>query len=213
MLCNKLSNSNCRWKRRKEARPEEILDAALTLFTEKGFSSTRMVDVAKAAGISKGTLYLYFDSKESIFRDVVQQRITPQIDKVEQIVDEFDGSNADLLRNMINGWWMGIACTSLSAIPKIMVSESGNFPELAEYFTRTVVTRSRNLFSKVISRGMISGEFELYEAETVARLVIAPLVQATIWMHSLKPFDDDTGTQNYLQLHTEFILNNLLKKK
>jgi len=213
MLCDKLSNSNCRWKRRKEARPEEILDAALKLFTEKGFSSTRMVDVAKAAGISKGTLYLYFDSKESIFRDVVQQRITPQIDRVEQIVDEFDGSDADLLRNMINGWWMGIACTSLSAIPKIMVSESGNFPELAEYFTRTVVTRSRDLFSKVISRGMISGEFELYEAETVARLVIAPLVQATIWMHSLKPYDDDTGTQNYLQLHTEFILNNLLKKK
>jgi len=213
MLCNKLTNSNCRWKRRKEARPEEILDAALTLFTEKGFSSTRMVDVAKAAGISKGTLYLYFDSKESIFRDVVQQRITPQIDRLAQIVDEFDGSNADLLRNMINGWWMGIACTSLSAIPKIMVSESGNFPELAEYFTRTVVTRSRDLFSKVISRGMISGEFELYEAETVARLVIAPLVQATIWMHSLKPYDDDTGTQNYLQLHTEFILNNLLKNK
>ena len=212
MLCKKLSNPNCRWKRRKEARPEEILDAALKLFTEKGFSSTRMIDVAKAAGISKGTLYLYFDSKEAIFRDVVQQRITPQIDRFAQIVDEFDGSHADLLRNMINGWWMGIACTSLSAIPKIMVSESGNFPELAEYFTKTVVTRSRNLFSKVISRGMISGEFELYEAETVARLVIAPLVQATIWMHSLKPFDDETGTQNYLQLHTEFILNNLLKK-
>ena len=160
MLCDKFKNSNCRWKRRKEARPEEILDAALKLFTEKGFSSTRMVDVAKAAGISKGTLYLYFDSKESIFRDVVQQRITPQIDRFAQIVDEFDGSNADLLRNMINGWWIGIACTSLSAIPKIMVSQSGNFPELAEYFTRTVVTRSRNLFSKVISRGMISGEFE-----------------------------------------------------
>ncbi len=212
MFCDKISNSNCRWKRRKDARPEEILDAALTLFTEKGFSSTRMIDVAKAAGISKGTLYLYFDSKETIFRDVVQQRITPQIDKVAALVDSFEGPQAELLKNMIDAWWMGVACTSLSAIPKIMVSESGNFPELAEYFTKTVVTRSRDLFSKVISRGMISGEFELYEAETVARLVIAPLVQATIWMHSLKPYDDDTGTQNYLQLHTEFILNSLLKK-
>lgn len=212
MFCDKLTNSKCRWKRRKEARPEEILDAALTLFTEKGFSSTRMIDVAKAAGISKGTLYLYFDSKEAIFRDVVQQRITPQIDKVEQIVEGFEGTYAELLRNMINSWWMGIACTSLSAIPKIIVSESGNFPELAEYFTKNVVIRSRDLFSKVISRGMLSGEFKLYEAETVARLVVAPLVQATIWMHSLKPYDDDTGTQNYLQLHTEFILNSLVKK-
>lgn len=212
MLTNSLSNSNCRWQRRKEARPEEILDAALQLFTEKGFSSTRMVDVAKAAGISKGTLYLYFDSKEAIFKDVVQQRITPQIDHVESIIEGFEGSNAELLKNMINSWWMNIACTSLSAIPKIIVSESGNFPELAEYFTKSVVIRSRDLFSKVISRGMIKGEFEIYEAEVVARLVIAPLVQATIWMHSLKPYDDESGTQNYLQLHIEFILNSLVKK-
>lgn len=204
------SADECRWKRRKEARPEEILDAALQLFTEKGFSATRMIDVANAAGISKGTLYLYFDSKEDIFREVVHQRISPQIDRVEAMVEEFQGNQADLLRHMINGWWMGVACTSLSAIPKIIVSEAGNFPELAEYFTRNVVIRSRNLFSKVISRGMISGEFKLYESETVARLIIAPLVQATIWMHSLKPYDDETGTQNYLQLHTEFMLNNLL---
>ena len=211
MFCDKNTGSKCRWKRRKEARPEEILDAALELFTVKGFSSTRMVDVAKAAGISKGTLYLYFDSKEAIFRDVVKQRITPQIDEVEAMVEDFEGSQAELLKQLINGWWMSIACTSLSAIPKIVVAESGNFPELASYFTKNVVIRSRNLFSKVISRGMINGEFNLYESEAVARLVVAPLVQATIWMHSLKPYDDESGTQNYLQLHTEFILNSLVK--
>ena len=212
VFCSNKSSSCSRWKRRKDARPEEILDAALALFTEKGFSATRMIDVAKAAGISKGTLYLYFENKEAMFRDVVQQRITPQLDQVELLLEEFEGTQAELLRHMINGWWMGVACTSLSAIPKIIVSESGNFPELAEYFTRTVVVRSRNLFSKVVSRGMLNGEFELYESETVARLIIAPLVQATIWMHSLKPYDDETGTQNYLQLHTEFILNSLVKK-
>ncbi|RDH84462.1 MAG: TetR family transcriptional regulator [endosymbiont of Galathealinum brachiosum] len=212
MFCDKKTDSKCRWKRRKEARPEEILDAALQLFTEKGFSSTRMVDVAKSAGISKGTLYLYFDSKEAIFKDVVQQRITPQLDEVEAMVESFEGSQAELLKQLINGWWMSIACTSLSAIPKIIVAESGNFPELASYFTQNVVIRSRNLFSKVISRGMINGEFNLYESEAVARLVVAPLVQATIWMHSLKPYDDESGTQNYLQLHTEFILNSLVKQ-
>lgn len=198
-----------KWKRRKESRPEEIVDAALQLFTEKGFSATRMIDVAKSAGVSKGTLYLYFDSKQAIFRAVVQQRISPQLDQVEAMIDDFKGSQAELLRHMINGWWMAVACTSLSAIPKIIVSESGNFPDLAEYFTRNVVTRSRNLFSRVISQGMISGEFKSYNADTVARLVVAPLVQATIWMHSLRPYDDEMGTQNYLQLHTEFILTNL----
>ena len=212
MFCGKDLESGCRWKRRKDARPEEILDAALELFTEKGFSSTRMVDVAKAAGISKGTLYLYFDSKEAIFKGVVQQRITPHIDSFTEIVENFEGSNAELLRTMIKGWWVGIVCTPLSAIPKIIISESGNFPELAEYFTKNVVARSRGLFSKVIARGMTCGEFEEYDAETVARLVVAPLIQAAIWMHSLKPYDDDMGAQGYLQLHTEFILNNLLKK-
>lgn len=202
--------SPSRWQRRKDERPVEILDAALQLFTEKGFSATRMMDVAKVAGISKGTLYLYFESKEAIFREVVQQRITPQLDQVEKQADQFEGRYADLLRQLINHWWMSVACTSLSAIPKIIVSESGNFPELAEYFTRSVVTRSRKLFARVISRGIEAGEFRAYEAEAVARLVIAPLVQATIWMHSLRPYDDDTGTQNYIQLHTEFMLNSLL---
>ncbi len=198
-----------RWKRRKEERPEEILDAALQLFTEKGFSATRMIDVAKQAGISKGTLYLYFESKEAIFTEVVQQRITPQLDQVESLVEHFEGTHEDLLKHLINGWWMGVACSSLSAIPKIIVSESGNFPKMAEYFTRNVVIRSRKLFTRVLERGMRKGEFRQLDAETVARLIIAPLVQATIWMHSLRPYDEETGTQNYLQQHIEFILNNL----
>lgn len=207
----KPDDDSCRWHRRKDERPEEILDAALHLFSEKGFSATRMQDVARAAGISKGTLYLYFSNKEAIFYQVVQQRITPQLDQVESTVDASTGSQADLLRQLINGWWLGVACSSLSAIPKIITAEAGNFPELARYFTINVVTRSRKLFSRVIDRGMKSGEFRQYDADTVARLVIAPLVQATIWMHSLKPYDDDAGTQQYLQLHCEFILNSLLQ--
>lgn len=208
---HKPDDDSCRWHRRKDDRPEEILDAALHLFSEKGFSATRMQDVARAAGISKGTLYLYFSNKEAIFYQVVQQRITPQLDQVESMVNASTGSQADLLRQLINGWWLGVACSSLSAIPKIITSEAGNFPELARYFTLNVVTRSRKLFSRVIDRGMQRGEFRQYDADTVARLVIAPLVQATIWMHSLKPYDDDAGTQQYLQLHCEFILNSLLQ--
>lgn len=212
MFCSNKSESSCRWKRRKEARPDEILDAALAQFTEKGFSATRMVDVARAAGISKGTLYLYFTSKEAIFCQVVQERITPQLDQVESLVNSYAGTQADLLKQLINGWWMGVACSSLSAIPKIVIAESGNFPELAQYFTENIVTRSRHLFARVIRRGMETGEFNYYEADTTARLVIAPLVQATVWMHSLKPYDDAAGTQNYLQLHTEFILKVLVNE-
>jgi len=212
ILCKHKSRSPCRWRRRKEARPEEILDAALELFTEKGFSATRICDVAKKAGISKGTLYLYFDSKEAMFRAVVQEMISPELDRVEDMLENFSGSSEELLRQLIRSWWQSVGETKLSAIPKLIVSESGNFPELAEFFVNKVVIRARKLFTNVISRGIVSGEFNIYEPEAVARLVIAPLVQATIWMHSLKPFDETAGTEDFIELHTEFILKGLVKE-
>jgi AcrR family transcriptional regulator len=213
IICNHKSTSPCRWRRRKEARPEEILDAALELFTEKGFSATRICDVAKKAGISKGTLYLYFESKEAIFRAVVQEMISPELDRVEDMLENYSGSSEELLKQLIRGWWQSVGETKLSAIPKLIVSESGNFPELAEFFVNTVVKRARKLFTNAISRGIASGEFNVYEPEAVARLVIAPLVQATIWMHSLKPYDETSGTEDFIALHTEFILKGLVKGK
>jgi len=203
----------CRWRRRKEARPEEILVSALELFTEKGFSATRMQDVAKKAGISKGTLYLYFKSKEDIFRSVVQEMISPRLDEFEEMVKIYKGSSEELLRKMIKGWWQSVGETRLSAIPKLIVSEAGNFPELAEFFVNTVVKRGRKVFTDVVSRGMTTGEFNIYEPRAVARLIVAPLVQLTIWRHSLKPFDENMDDNDFLELHTEFILKALVSNK
>ena len=204
--------TDSRWQRRKDSRSEEILDAALQLFSEKGFSATRIIDVANSAGISKGSLYNYYENKEAIFKAVVQQRISPQLDQVDSLISEFQGSHAELLKLLINRWWVTVICSPLSAIPKIIVSESGNFPELARYFTKNVVIRFRDLLSNVIKEGIDCGEFNDYDPQTTSRLIIAPLVQAAIWMHSLKKYDDDLGSQNYLQLHIEFMLNNIVKK-
>lgn len=209
----KNTSSSCRWRRRKEARPEEILDAALELFTEKGFSTTRMQDVAKKANISKGTLYLYFENKEAIFRSVVQEMIAPRLDEFEEMVKLYKGPCDVLLRKMIKGWWQSVGETRLSAIPKLIISEAGNFPELAEFFVNTVVKRGRKVFTDVISQGITSGEFNIYEPRAVARLIIAPLVQLTIWTHSLKPFDENMSDEDFLELHTEFILKALVKNE
>ena len=206
-----VSESTARWRRRKEARPEEILDAALDLFTEKGFSATRMMDVADKAGISKGTLYLYFESKDAIFRAVVQEMISPRLDEFEEMVNLFQGPSEILLRQMIKGWWQTVGETRLSAIPKLITSEAGNFPELAEYFMNAVVKRVRKVFTDVISRGITSGEFNVYEPKVVARLIISPLVLLTIWMHSLKIHDEKMNNEDFLELHIEFILNSLVK--
>jgi len=212
VFCNHKGKQSCRWRRRKEARPEEILEAALELFTEKGFTATRMTDVAKKAGISKGTLYLYFDSKEAIFRALVQDVIAVRIEQEEALVDSFQGPSDVLLRQMINDWWDYIGNSRLSAIPKLIVSESGNFPELAEFFVNQVVRRARKLYAKAISRGVVRGEFYAQSPETVARLVIAPMVHMVIWMHSLQTFDDRIDAREYIDLHIEFILKNLVKQ-
>ena len=203
----------CRWRRRKEARPEEILEAALNLFTEKGFAATRMNDVARLAGISKGTLYLYFESKEAIFHAVIQEMVTPKIARVEQLVEQHEGSNAELLKLLVTGWWKDVASTKLSAIPKLMVSECGNFPELAEFFVNTVVKRARAVFSRVIRQGIEQNEFIRQDPDMLARLVMAPIVQAAIWSHSLKQFDDHQDMDAYIAMHIQLIEKSLVKHK
>jgi AcrR family transcriptional regulator len=199
----------CRWRRRKEARPEEIIDAALALFVEKGFSATRLDDVAKRAGISKGTLYLYFDSKEAIFRAVVETLIGPQLKQIEKLADEFEGSNQALLHVLIHGWWRNVGETNLSAIPKLIISESGNFPELAEYFVKHVVKRNRKVIVRVLERGMAAGEFKKCDPKLAAHLLFAPMVQTAIWKHSLQPWDDIGDVPTYLDLHLDIFFNGI----
>lgn len=202
-----------RWRRRKEARPEEILEAALELFAEKGYASTRMDDVAKKAGISKGTLYLYFNNKEDIFHSVIQEMITPKLQQVEAIAKEHKGSSAELLQQLIMHWWDNVAETRLSSIPKLIISESGNFPELAEFFVNTVVKRARKLFADVIRRGINQNEFIEYDANMLARLVMAPMIQLVIWKHSLAPFDDSQNGRSYIELHIELMIKALKRHK
>ncbi len=211
VFCKHNGESGCRWRRRKEARPEEILEAALELFAEKGFTATRMQDVAKQAGISKGTLYNYFESKEAIFRNLVLEMITPRLEQEELMVEQFQGPTDVLLKKMIYDWWDVIGNTRLSAIPKLIISESGNFPELARFFTDNVVKRARGLYAKTISRGVVRGEFQAHDPDGAARLVIAPMVHLVIWMHSLQPYDHPMNIKEYLDLHVEFILKNLKK--
>ena len=207
--CPLKSVNPCRWRRRKEARPEEIMDAALELFTEKGFAATRMCDVAKKAGISKGTLYLYFENKEAIFHSVVHEMIEPQLDQNDQLIENYNGLAETLLHDLIVGWWKSVIDTKLSAIPKLIISESGNFPEMARFFMESVAIRSRNTFVKVIQYGIDKGEFQTCNPVAAARLAIAPMVHASIWMHSLKAFDEDNFDSDYLELHIQFLLKGL----
>ena len=196
------STENSKWQRRKEERPAEIIEAALNLFVEKGFVATKLEAVAKRAGVSKGTVYLYFDSKEELFRAVIRQAIVPLLEKAEKTAAEFSGSQKDLLTKMVLNWWDSVAKTRLSGIPKLIIAEAGNFPEIAEFYLENVVDRARSMLSKIIKKGIDGGEFKPSDPGITTRLLIAPVLFAVIWEKSLAPFDHEKyNLDMYIQQH------------
>jgi AcrR family transcriptional regulator len=199
-----------RWERRKDARPGELAAAALELFIEKGFSATRLDDVAKRAGVSKGTLYLYFDSKEALFKTVIQEGIVSRIAEYEVYMRAYEGSSADLISDLVNTWWDQIGGTRLGGITKLMMSESGNFPELATFYHDEVITRAMGLFVYVIERGIASGEFRPMSLDYVPRICAAPVVMLMLWRHS---FDvcgaKEIDPKAYLKTHVDMLVHAL----
>ena len=197
-------------QRRKEARPAELMAAALELFVEKGFAGTRLDDVAARAGVSKGTLYLYFDSKEALFKAVIQEGIVPILEDGAGLVESFGGTSSDLLRALIGNWWQRIGETPLAGVPKLMISEAGNFPELANYYYDTVIMRGRDLMRRTLQRGIAAGEFRVVDVETAIDVIFAPVLMLVIWRYSLGAC---CGTrydpQVYLQTHLDLAVNGL----
>jgi AcrR family transcriptional regulator len=114
-----------RWQRRKDARPEEIVSAALEEFVERGFAATRLDDGARRAGVTKGTIYLYFDGKEALFKAMIRQMLVPHIALGEQLLAEHQGGAADLLRALLHQWWELIGQTKAAGIPKLVIAEAG----------------------------------------------------------------------------------------
>lgn len=201
-------------QRRKEARPAELMAAALELFVEKGFAATRLDDVAARAGVSKGTLYLYFDSKEALFKAVIQEGIVPILEQGAGLVDGFKGSAGELLRALIGEWWQRIGETPLAGVPKLMISEAGNFPELAIYYHDTVIVRGRDLIRRTLQRGIAAGEFRVVDVETAIDVIFAPMLMLVIWRYSLGACcGGKHDPQLYLKTHLDLALNGLLVAK
>jgi AcrR family transcriptional regulator len=171
-------------QRRKEARPQELLAAALELFVEKGFAATRTEEVAQHAGVSKGTLYLYYPSKEELFKAVVRQNLSTLIAEGQEMVGQFEGSSADLLVQLMNIWWERLGSTPAAGIHKIVFAEVRNFPELAQFYADEVIIPADRLFSNCVQRGIASGEFRPLPLHEVAQALMAPMIFLALSRHS-----------------------------
>ncbi len=205
--------SPAKTRAQKEHRANHILESALVLFVEKGFSATRLEDVARHAGISKGTLYLYFENKEALFKRLVEEMVVPLVQNAEHEVNAYQGPCNNLLQQLILGWWKMIGKTSLSGLPKLLISESGNFPDLAEYYVKNVVARVRRLLTTVIQRGIAAGEFIECDAEGVARVILSAVVFPVVLQHSLGIYDTAFENDRYQRAHMELILNGMVTKR
>lgn len=201
-----------RWHRRKDARPEEIVSAALEVFGEHGYAGTRLEEIARRAGVTKGTIYLYFDSKEALFQSVVRDSIVPGIERAERSAAAFTGSSADLIRSLVLEFWQFIGCTGLSVLPKLVMAEATNFPEIARFYHREVVERGHRLFAFALRRGMDAGEFKSVDLRMATRIAIAPVLLAVVNKHSMwRCVHDDMDVPTYLTLHVDLFLRGLAK--
>jgi AcrR family transcriptional regulator len=205
---------NARWKRRKDARPAEILDSALTVFAERGFAATRMDDIAARAGVTKGTIYLYFRSKEAVFKSLVQESLGAAIEVMRDNAARFEGPAPDLLRTILRGIGRFVCASDRAALPKIILAESGNFPHLVEFYRREVVDRGLALLQSVIRRGIERGEFRTVEPGHAARLCVAPLLMAAVWRTTFAQFDSTPYDLNGLvETHIDVLLTGLAAER
>ncbi|MEN9630255.1 MAG: hypothetical protein RJA10_3483, partial [Pseudomonadota bacterium] len=171
-------------QRLKDIRPQQLLDAALTLFVEKGFAATRSDEVATLAGVSKGTLYLYYPSKEELFKAVVRKNMSELIGEGGEIAAGFDGSASELLVHLFDVWWDRVGESQAGGLHKIMMSEVRNFPELAQFYADEVIVPAHRLFEGVVQRGIERGEFRHVDTAVVAHAVMAPMIFLMLHKHS-----------------------------
>ena len=175
-----------RWQRRKDERPGEILNAALDVFAARGFAAAKLDEVAARAGVSKGTLYLYFESKEELFRSVVRQLLLPNVAMAERRIAEHQGSAAELLRGLVMTFGRLITESKLGAIPKLVVTEAANFPDIARFYYEEVIKRGMRAMGGLLQRGAAAGEFRPIPIEQFLPLLMGPLLLLVVWKHGFE---------------------------
>lgn len=191
-------------RRRKAARPAELLEAAIEVFAEKGFAAARLEEVARRAGVSKGTAYLYFPTKEALFKAAIREVVVTRLEMSEREVEEWQGSSVALLRRVLEQWGQ-LVRSRQGGLLKLIVAEARNFPDLAAWYHAEVGERGHRLLVAVLARGIAAGEFRGGDVEAMAHVVACPMAFRAIWSNSVGcyetlPLSDERFYDSYLTL-------------
>jgi AcrR family transcriptional regulator len=205
--------TTARFRRRKDARPGELIEAALACFAERGFAATKLDDIAAKAGVSKGTVYLYFPSKEELFKAVIRETVLPNLARAEALLESPDVPSAEYLRGLLEFMTGRMASSPIGIIPKLIITEAGNFPDIARFYLDNVVHRGFALIARILERGIASGEFRPMDVRSTTFCVLAPIVLTALWRHSLGRYEPDALDPDSLwRTHLDLQLHGLLKE-
>jgi AcrR family transcriptional regulator len=203
-----------KWRRRKEARPAEIIAAALEVFAEKGFAAARLDDIAARAGVSKGALYLYFETKQDLFTAVVREAVAPNLDQVAALASAIEMPFADLTRLFYQRAAEIFTVSKVGAVAKMVVGESRNFPEIARVWHDEVVVKALGLVGGFIARAQAKGEVRAGDPRLMAVSMMGPMILGVLWREVLEPAGaEPIDIRALAAQHAETVLSGLLIQK
>lgn len=197
-----------RRRRRKDARPSEIIEAGIAEFAQHGFAGARLEDVARRAGIAKSTIYLYFADKQSLFVAAMRSSVMPVLVEIDQFVDAFPGTSTDLLRLLLTTVHRRIVHSDARILMRIIISEGNKFPELTELYYRETTSKGLDLIRRIVARGVERGEFRRGPASEMPEVIIGPAVMAAVWQTTFQQYAP-LDAERFAAAHIDLVLNGL----
>ncbi len=200
-----------RFQRRKEDRPAEITQAALAAFAEKGYAATRVDEVAKRAGVSKGLLYLYFKTKEDLFKAVIRSFLSPRIDALISNIEETELSAEEFLRGPFLAFARSLPKSPAKILVRLMIAEGPKHPDLIAWYWDNVVSRALAALRSLIERGVDNGEFRESALNEFPQLLVTPVLFSVVWMNIFQPHSS-LDTDRFIEAHVEMVLDSIKVK-
>jgi AcrR family transcriptional regulator len=201
-----------RWRRRAEARPEEILEAALAEFNERGFEAARMEDIGKRAGLSKAGVYLYFPSKMALLEALIEARVSPLATQAQTLAQAGKDDPLAALRLLARVAAHRIADPNVFAVPRLVIGLSGRFPQIAEYYRTHVVEKARGALEALIDAAIAKQQIRAVAKGAVVRAFIGPMFFEAMWTHVLRGESALAEPEKLIEQHFDILLNGLERR-
>jgi AcrR family transcriptional regulator len=199
-------------RRRKAERPQEIIEAAFAEFSRNGYATTTLDQIAERAGVTKGTIYVYFESKEHLFISMVREFTKPTRETVQDMFKTHDGSTADLLRAQFSFIYEHLVeDRRRREVVRMLIAEAPRFPELADRYHAEILRPCLDMLRQAIQRGVDRGEIRNSAIVEQPQVVIGPIALVDVWM-MLFDYRQPLDLKAYFNAHLDMVLNGVLAR-